>query len=83
MKISQYIEKLVPDIGISIKGDEIEKEILQVIALHLYSKGYITSGKASKLLGISRIEFLFLAGSKKIPMFEYSEEELKRELENA
>lgn len=79
MKISQYIEKLVPEIGLSLKEDEIEKEMLQVIALYLYSKGYITSGKASKLLGMSRIEFLFLAGSRKIPMFEYSEEELRRE----
>jgi len=50
------------------------------VALHLYSQGQITSGTAANIIGISRVEFLQLAGKEKIPMFGYSEEELANEL---
>ena len=68
---------------ISISREKLEIELKEIIALYLYSKAYITSGMAARFVRISRIEFLLLAGKSKIPMFNYSKEELLRELKNA
>ena len=78
-----FVEALkfkAPEIALHTKEDIIEKEIAEIVALHLYSQGEITSGTAANIIGISRVEFLQLAGKEKIPMFEYSEEELANEL---
>lgn len=69
-----------PEITLHRKEELIEREIAEVVALHLYSRGQVTSGTAAHIIGISRVEFLQLAGKEKIPMFEYSEEELAHEL---
>ncbi|MCK5059046.1 MAG: UPF0175 family protein [Candidatus Aminicenantes bacterium] len=68
------------EITIHTREDIIEREIAEIVALHLYSQGKITSGTAARIIGIPRVEFLQLAGKEKIPMFEYSEEELANEL---
>jgi predicted HTH domain antitoxin len=80
MTFIDALKSKVPEIALHSREDIIEREIAELIALHLYSQGQITSGTAAGIIGISRIEFLQLAGKEKIPMFEYSEEELKHEL---
>ncbi len=81
MTLFEVVKTRVPEIAINTREDLVEKELTEVIALHLYSQGRITSGTAAKLIGISRIEFLQLAGKHQIPMYEYSEEELRNELQ--
>ena len=78
--IVEALKFKAPEITLYRKEDLIEREIAEVVALHLYSRGQITSGTAANIIGISRVEFLQLAGKEKIPMFQYSEEELAHEL---
>lgn len=80
MDILEAVKKDIPDLDININDKALEDELKTNIAIYLYSRGYISSGIAAKFLSISRIEFLFLAGKWKVPMFEFSQEELEREL---
>ena len=80
MTFVEVLKSKAPEIALETKEDIIEKEVAEVVALFLYSQGQITSGTAANIIGISRVEFLHLAGKEKIPMFEYSEAELKNEL---
>ena len=80
MTFVEALKSKAPGITLHTKEEIIEKEITETVALHLYSQGQITSGTAANIIGISRVEFLHLAGKEKIPMFEYSEEELANEL---
>ena len=80
MTFVEALKSKAPEMTLHRKEDLIEREIAEVVALHLYSQGQITSGNAANIIGISRVEFLQLAGKEKIPMFEYSEEELANEL---
>ncbi len=82
MGLLEIVKKEIPDIDINVNDNDLEEELKANIALYLYSRGYITSGIGAKFLSKSRVEFLFLAAKYKIPMFEYSKDEVKRELNN-
>ena len=59
-------------------------ELKTVAIVKLYELGRLPSGKAAKLLGISRVEFLELLGKYKVQyMAPFSGEELLRDIENA
>ena len=59
-------------------------ELKTVAIVKLYELGRLSSGKAAKLLGISRVEFLELLGKYKVQyMAPFSGEELLRDIENA
>ena len=49
------------------------------IVLSLFSEERISSGKAARLLNISRIEFLALLNSRGIAYLNYTPEELEEE----
>ncbi|WP_293447862.1 UPF0175 family protein [Persephonella sp.] len=68
----------VPD-ELNLKEDEIKIAALA----KLYELGKISSGKAAKLLGISRIGFLDLLGKYKVQISPDTEEELFKDIENA
>ncbi len=68
----------VPD-ELNLKEDEIKIAALA----KLYELGKISSGKAAKLLGITRIEFLDLLGKYKVQISPDTEEELLKDIENA
>lgn len=68
----------VPD-ELKLKEDEIKIAALA----KLYELGKISSGKAAKLLGISRVEFLDLLGKYKVQILPDTEEELLKDIENA
>lgn len=68
----------VPD-ELKLKEDEIKIAALA----KLYELGKISSGKAAKLLGISRVEFLDLLGKYKVQIGPDTEEELLKDIENA
>jgi predicted HTH domain antitoxin len=80
MTFVEALKSKAPEITLHRKEDLIEREIAEVVALHFYSQVQITSGTSANIISISRVEFLHLAGKEKIPMFEYSEEELANEL---
>jgi predicted HTH domain antitoxin len=59
--------------------DEIQRHIPEWIVLSLYTEGRISSGKAARLLNISRIECLALLNSRGIAYLNYTPEELEEE----
>ena len=68
----------IPD-ELKLKEEKIKIEAL----VKLYELGKISFGKASKLLGISRIEFLDLLGKYKVQIEPDTKEELLKDIENA
>jgi predicted HTH domain antitoxin len=61
---------------------ELDKDIKLLLAVELFSKGYLTLEQASKLAGIPIADFIDELSRRGIPIFEYSEEELRKEIEN-
>ncbi|MEW5828505.1 MAG: UPF0175 family protein [Chloroflexota bacterium] len=62
---------------------EIQRRISEWLVFSLFSEGKISSGKAGKLLGITRLEFIDLLKARGIAFINYTEEELKEELDAA
>ncbi|KAA0266603.1 MAG: UPF0175 family protein [Chloroflexi bacterium] len=62
--------------------DEIQRRISEWLVFSLFSEGKISSGKAGKLLGISRLEFIQLLKTRGIAFINYSEDEIKEELKS-
>ena len=50
--------------------------------LELYRLGQISSGRAARDLGLSRVEFLDLANRHRIPTIQITADELEEELES-
>ncbi len=57
-----------------------EEEAKRLLAIKLYEVGKISLGKAARLAGFSKQAFIDLLGSYKIPVINYSPEELREEL---
>ena len=63
--------------------EEFERELKFLVAAKLYEMGRISSGRAAELAAMSRQEFLEALGRYRIPVFNYSLEELEREIQEA
>ena len=77
------IKILIPnDILLSINMNEelLIHEILRIFAFNLFAEGRLSSGKAAKLAGMTKIVFLIEEGKREIDILPYSPDELKREL---
>lgn len=59
--------------------DEDEAKLL--LAIKLYEVGKISLGKAAKLAGFSKRTFMEMLGKYGVPVFAYSPEELRQEIE--
>ena len=68
-------------LNLGIGQDEIQRRILEWLVFSLFSEGKISSGKAGKLLGISRIDFIQLLKTRGIAFINYDKDEVKEELE--
>ena len=68
-------------LNLGIGQDEIQRRISEWLVFSLFSEGKISSGKAGKLLGISRPDFIQLLKTSGIAFINYSEDEIKEELE--
>jgi len=73
--------KVIMELPNDLKLKEDEVKIAALVKL--YELGKISSGKAAKLLGMSRIEFLDLLGKYKVQIGPDAEEELLKDIENA
>lgn len=60
---------------------EIQRRVNEWLVLSLFTEDRISSGKAARLLGISRIEFLDLLRARGIAYINYTPEELAEEFE--
>ena len=68
-------------LNLGLEQSEIQRRISEWLVFSLFSEGKISSGKAGKLLGISRLEFIELLKTRGIAFINYSEDEVKEELE--
>jgi len=59
------------------------QELCLAAAVKLYELGRLSSGAAAQLAGIPRVVFLTKLADYGVPTFRLTEEELRRELENA
>ena len=73
--------------AVHMTKEEIEQHIRLMAALKMFELGKISSGKASELAGMSRIEFLEACGRYRVSIFNYpddqAETEIKKDLETA
>jgi predicted HTH domain antitoxin len=67
-------------LALGLTQDEIQLRISEWLVFSLFSEGKISSGKAGKLLGITRIEFINLLQSRGISFINFTEEELAEEI---
>jgi len=59
--------------------NEIQRHLTEWSVLSLFTEGHISSGKAARLLNLSRIEFLALLRARGIAYINYTPEELAEE----
>ena len=60
-----------------------EKEAKTLFAAKLYEKGSLSLGQAADLAGYSKQTFMELLGNYEVSVFNYSEEDLEKEILNA
>jgi predicted HTH domain antitoxin len=63
--------------------EELRQEVPILLVLKRFRQGLISSGKAARILGWSRRDFLDLLSREGIPLFDPSEEELAQEWQTA
>lgn len=73
--------KYSDDVLLSLKESkkDFEEEAKYLLALKLYELGKISSGKAAKLAGLSRVEFLMKLKKYKVSPFQMDLEEIIKE----
>jgi len=63
--------------------EEFARDLLMLAAVKLYELGKISSGKAAALAGTDRVSFLLGLGKYRVSVFNYTPEELEREVAEA
>jgi predicted HTH domain antitoxin/predicted transcriptional regulator len=63
-----------------LQPDDIQNQVLEWLVLSLFKEERISSGKAARLLGLTRIEFLALLRRRGVAYVDYSPLELSDEL---
>jgi len=66
----------VDGVGAEVR-EEPGEELSEI--LKLFEQGRLSSGKAAELCGMTRVDFLLLAGKAGIPVLDLDGEELDRE----
>ncbi len=64
-----------------LSQDDVQSKVAEWLAISLFADGQVSSGKAARLLGTSRVDFLALLRRYNIPYIDYTSEELAEELE--
>jgi len=61
--------------------EEVAAEMQRLLLIELVREGRVAYGKAAELLGISQAEFLAYMAKHKVSPFQFTPDELSRELE--
>jgi predicted HTH domain antitoxin len=77
----QVPDMLLEDLATS--PEELDREIRLAAALHLYSRGLVTQGKAAEIAGLSRWDLIEALGHAEFPACQVTSEELTDEVERA
>jgi predicted HTH domain antitoxin len=68
--------------AMDISPPHLESRLRELIALELFREGVISTGKASEVLEISKLEFIHLLAQRGIPYFTESTQELSADVDN-
>jgi len=68
-------------LNLGLTQEDIQRRVSEWLVFSLFSEGKISSGKAGKLLGISRLEFIKLLQTRGIAFINFTEDELNEELD--
>lgn len=63
--------------------EQFEQELRFLVAAKFYEMGRVSSGRAAELAGINRVEFLNNLSQYRVSVFNYSLDELEREIREA
>lgn len=80
-KLLLEISKDIVD-ALRLPPEEVEGELRKELALALYQRGALSSGKASVLVGMTRWEFEELLGKRRVQRH-YTEKDLEEDLHYA
>lgn len=75
----KFPQSLLFDYGLTEK--EAGAEMLRAFVLSLYRRDKISTGKAARLLGMHRLDFIRLLADEGIPYLDYTAEELDTEVQ--
>ena len=67
--------------ALDIPPADLAPYLQEVVALELFRQGRISTGKASELMGITKLEFMRLLSKHNIPYFTESPNELEAEVD--
>ncbi len=71
-------------LALKMQEPELSRELKRVSIIKLYELGKLSSGKAAKLLGCSRLYFLELAGQYQVSILgNMGADELREDFDNA
>ncbi|MBN1487720.1 MAG: UPF0175 family protein [Anaerolineae bacterium] len=62
-----------------LNQDEIQRRVSEWVVISLFAEGRISSGRAARLLNMSRIDFLGLLRVRGVSYINYTPEELEEE----
>lgn len=85
MNSIRKIEIEVPEellINLKQSDEEFKKELKLIIAIDLYKKSKLSLGKAAEISGFSKLGFIDMLNFRGETVFNYSEDEIARELRN-
>lgn len=68
-----------PLLQLGLDREDVQRRVIEWLVLSLFTEDRISSGKAARLLNISRIEFLALLRQRGISYIDYSDDELADE----
>lgn len=77
----EYPEELPASLG--ERPEQFEGEMKLLMAAKLYELRRVSSARAAEIAGMSRVEFLESLGDVNVSVFNYSNEELQREIKDA
>ena len=66
-----------------LNQNEVQHRLVEWLVLSLFTEGHISSGKAARLLNITRVEFLALLRSRGVAFINFTPAELSEEFEAA
>ena len=80
--MSKTISMEIPDELLKLLGseEEVGKEAKQALVLDLVRRGRISRSKAAELLGIDLWDMPKFLSAYKIPWFDYSEEQMRKDI---
>ncbi len=66
--------------AVSTTRSEFEAQVRLMAALKMFELGKLSSGKAARLAGMSRVAFFEMCGRYQVPVVNYSPEELEQDV---